>query len=448
MRFVWIGIVSWYVCVCLKATYTQLTLFLVPPSRLLFRRAFFLAPLLLLFRKAIRDLKAKRDASAAIASGAKLKKKESDETAAAMAVILGTNAMTGFRVARLEDILTGWPVNHGLHPPPRHEGDNAVGTTEGTTVGTTVGRAVAATAALPDQATKKREAKSRFIALTGVPGHGVSVEDVARCCTAAMGPIISCERMSPAGAASLTFTDGGGGFGSNGSNESNGSSVNATATYCVGFWSHPYATRVIQAKEACGQSITRLLNSLDSEGGGGSGDRGGDRAAAQAVVVVWACPSQDLPAMFDLEKVLAGASTGLGGGAGVKKMAAAVEKEDSQDKVDSLIDRIESQLLEMGLPQEIECQLLEMGMPQQLIERKMEDLESADEYEMQQILEEGQETLAAMRDDPEIMDEMQQEWQQECEEQFGDDYGEDEGYNSGLDYMEAPQQQLHNPDGW
>ena len=84
----------------------------------------------------------------------------------------------------------------------------------------------------------------------------------------------------------------------------------------------------------------------------------------------------------------------------------------------------------------------------QLIERNMEDLESADEYEMQQVLEEGQETLAAMRDDPEIMDEMQQEWQQECEEQFGDDYGEDEGYNSGLDYMEAPQQQLHNPDGW
>ena len=99
-------------------------MFLLPTS--FFVASFFLPPPSFK-KKAIRDLKAKRDASAAIASGAKLKKKESDETAAAMAVILGTNAMTGFRVARLEDILTGWPVNHGLHPPPRYEGDNAVG---------------------------------------------------------------------------------------------------------------------------------------------------------------------------------------------------------------------------------------------------------------------------------------------------------------------------------
>ena len=368
-----------------------------------------------------------------------------------MAVILGTNAMTGFRVARLEDILTGWPVNHGLHPPPRYEGDNAVGGGGGgcpnrsnphhecTEFCTTAGRVVAATAALPDQATKKREAKSRFIALTGVPDHGVSVEDVARCCTAAMGPIISCERMSPSGAASLTFTDGGGGFGSNESNGLNGSngSNGATATFCVGFWSHPYATRVVQAKEACGQSITRLLNSLDSGGGGGSGGRGGDRAA-QAVVVVWACPSQDIPAMFDLEKVLAGASTGLGGGADVKKVAAAVEKEDGEGEADTLIDRIESQLLEMG-------------MPQQLIDREMEDYNSyGDDYMiLQEVFDENQERLADMRDDPETMAEMQREWQQECAEQMGnggDEYGSDEEYNS--DYSDVQRiQQTVNPEG-
>ena len=156
-----------------------------------------------------------------------------------------------------------------------------------------------------------------------------------------------------------------------------------------------------------------------AEGGGEGRDREGLQAA-QAVVVVWACPSQDLPAMFDLEKVLAGASTGLGGGADVKKVAAAVEKEDGEGEADTLIDRIESQLLEMG-------------MPQQLIDREMEDYNSyGDDYMiLQEVFDENQERLADMRDDPETMAEMQREWQQECAEQMGsggDEYGSDEEY--------------------
>eukprot|EP01043_Picozoa_sp_COSAG02_P055521 COSAG02_NODE_6447_length_3564_cov_1.635786_3_plen_364_part_00 len=112
----------------------------------------------------IAELEGARDAKAAKAAGVKLHVPSGEDAAglAALRVVQKTEAIeTAPRLARLEDLLTSWPLLHGLYPP-----------------------------APTDQTHTSPE--SRFILASGVP-EPVSTAEMQAVCAGAFASVVSCE---------------------------------------------------------------------------------------------------------------------------------------------------------------------------------------------------------------------------------------------------------------
>ena len=124
--------------------------------------------------RAIAELERERDAKAAKAAGVPLKVPSAEEAAkqSALRVVQETKGIeTAPRLARLEDVLAGWPVIHGLNPPPAATIREGEGEREG----------------------EGPQSESRFVIASSVPGDATAAE-VQEACVIAFGTtVVSCE---------------------------------------------------------------------------------------------------------------------------------------------------------------------------------------------------------------------------------------------------------------
>jgi ribosomal protein L37E len=149
-------------------------------------------------RLKIAQLERARDEKAAKVAGVPLNVPSREEAAelAAWHVVQQTKGIeTAPRLARLEDLLTSWPLVHGLYPPAP------------------IGNA---------------QTDSRFIIASGVPGSAVAAEMQEACAVAFRSAIVSCEPWP-----------------------------SAPSSWCIGFWSALRASRALKTSLVVhGQPIT------------------------------------------------------------------------------------------------------------------------------------------------------------------------------------------------
>ena len=143
--------------------------------------------------QAIAALEEARAIRAAKAAGTAIKAPSAEakaELAAQRVVVQTAPIETVPRVARLEDVMDGWPLAHPLCPP-----------------------------AAPTDLGGRGPGESRFVLVSGLPG-GATVADVATACAAARGfpTVVSCDRWAA-----------------------------DSSSWCVGLWSAAHAKRVLHA---------------------------------------------------------------------------------------------------------------------------------------------------------------------------------------------------------